>query len=594
MSRQLLLRVVPIALASASLASCRSPLDGDATASLRESVLDAIRQDLAAESDTSEPVEVERIASDLDLSVERIAELEQLSGAASYEDQPMPLGQDLLGDDGYEEVGISLEDAVASAVRNNLRTQAARLEPAIRAEDAIAADAVFDWTLFASGEYNRNDNPSAVPVVGGVPVGTGVVKNENSFGTLGVDKQTRYGGLVTISTTADVFNNQSEGFERFPDPARTADLDLVLSQPLLQGFGYDVNMAQVYLAQNSTESGVELLRRNLMDTITDVETAYWRLYLARQELLIRQRLLERGIQTRDALVGRLGFDVTQAQVADAVATVEFRRADLTRTRNFVRRRSDEFKALLNDPNYPLADERLLAPTEVPLDEAIQFSLLDAITSGITSRPEVRLAEIDIRDADIRRLVAKNATLPLLNLDARFNATGLDDDLSDAYSNAFQDDYYDSGLGLRFEQPIGNRGPEAALRRARLQRVQAVTLYRASVEEVILDIKTALRNVATSYQLIEQTHVSRLAAAENLRSLQAEEETIRSLTPEFLDLKLRRQENLALAEFQEVQALTDYAASLADLYRAMGVTLERNNVSVDTSTSIDDLETQSGY
>ena len=85
----------------------------------------------------------------------------------------------------------------------------------------------------------------------------------------------------------------------------------------------------------------------------------------------------------------------------------------------------------------------------------------------------------------------------------------------------------------------------------------------------------------NFQLIEQTRTSRLAAAENLRTLQAEEETIRSLTPEFLDLKLRRQDSLAIAEFQEVQALTDYSTALSDLYRAMGVTLERNGVVVET-------------
>jgi len=74
---------------------------------------------------------------------------------------------------------------------------------------------------------------------------------------------------------------------------------------------------------------------------------------------------------------------------------------------------------------------------------------------------------------------------------------------------------------------------------------------------IVEVKAALRGLVTNYQLIEQTRASRLAAAENLRTLMVEEETTRALTPEFLDLKLRRQETLAQTELGEALARTDF-------------------------------------
>ncbi len=47
------------------------------------------------------------------------------------------------------------------------------------------------------------------------------------------------------------------------------------------------------------------------------------------------------------------------------------------------------------------------------------------------------------------------------------------------------------LGLRFEHPLGNRAAEAELRRARLERSQAVLAYRATVQSIVLDVKRAL-------------------------------------------------------------------------------------------------------
>ena len=57
----------------------------------------------------------------------------------------------------------------------------------------------------------------------------------------------------------------------------------------------------------------------------------------------------------------------------------------------------------------------------------------------------------------------------------------------------------------------------------------------------------------------------------------QEQTIQSLTPDFLDLKFRRQESLANAEQSEVQALIEYNIALSSLSGATGTALERNNI-----------------
>ena len=100
-----------------------------------------------------------------------------------------------------------------------------------------------------------------------------------------------------------------------------------------------------------------------------------------------------------------------------------------------------------------------------------------------------------------------------------------------------------------------------------------------------DVKSALRDLQTNYILIGATKTSRIAAAEDVRTLLAKEQTIQGYTPEFLNLKLQRQEALAGAEQSEITALIDYNTAMAQLYTATGTGLERNGVSFSAPNAI---------
>ena len=75
---------------------------------------------------------------------------------------------------------------------------------------------------------------------------------------------------------------------------------------------------------------------------------------------------------------------------------------------------------------------------------------------------------------------------------------------------------------------------------------------------------------------------RLAQAENLRALLVDEQTIATLTPEFLALKFQRQQELANAQQQEIQALVDYNGAIAQLWQAMGTGLQMNRVELQVT------------
>ena len=130
-----------------------------------------------------------------------------------------------------------------------------------------------------------------------------------------------------------------------------------------------------------------------------------------------------------------------------------------------------------------------------------------------------------------------------------------------------------------------------LRLRSLERLQSVITYRDVIRQVTGTVKSSLRDVLDSYRLIAQLRAARLAGAEQLRSLEAREKTVQALTPEFLDFKLRTQEDLASREREELAALTQYNTSLAILSRETGTALQRNRIRFEVPRNI--LEQQPG-
>jgi len=134
--------------------------------------------------------------------------------------------------------------------------------------------------------------------------------------------------------------------------------------------------------------------------------------------------------------------------------------------------------------------------------------------------------------------------------------------------------------LAFSQPIGNRAAEAQYRQARLQRSAAVISYQSAIENAVFAVKTSLRGVTTSYELIDQTRASRLAAAESVRSLAVLEQTLAALTPEFLQTKFVAQDRLATSYLAEIESMVNYNTAMARLYNAMGTGLTMNRIEIE--------------
>lgn len=518
---------------------------------------------------------------------ERREELDTIGPAPIGSPVDPYLSTDLYGAE-QGEFELNLRDAIHNAVEGNLGVQSSRLQPAISAQDVIAAEAAFDALFFGSVDLTKSDQPSTVPIVGVTTIGTGVTGSERYRYETGLRKLTRGGGTISLSTDLTRSQNNAPGISLSPDPAYLAALRFGLIQPLLRGFGERVNTATIHLSENAEQSEVEQLRSELLTVISRTEVAYWNLVFAWHDLVIQEWLVMVGEKVRDVLDRRRDFDTKPAQFADAVATVEQRKSNVIVARRQVRAASDFLKVLINDSRFPVGSEILIKPVDSLVELPIEYDLRDSLTSALANRPEVKQALLAIDDASIRQMLADNLRLPRLDLSAEIAYRGLDDDAGSSYSELSDARFIDYVVGVNFEIPLGNRVAEAGYRRSRLQRTGALISYRQVVQQVILEVKSALRDVITNYELIQARRSFRVAQAENLRTLLVEEETMAGLTPEFLNLKFQRQSGLATARQQEIQAIVNFDQSVAELYRAMGTGLKMNNITLEIGDHTDEF------
>jgi outer membrane protein TolC len=492
--------------------------------------------------------------------------------------QGLDLGTDLYGQD-FPEVVLSLKDAIRMAVGNNLGVQGARLQQGVTQAELVAAQAAFDANLVASTQGQFQNQPTQ-NFGGFLPSDFANQFRQWSFSS-GIETATVTGGSFNVGM-ASTYSQLYPANLYSNNPAWINSLQIGLSQPLLKGFGTDVNMAAIRLARNNDRRSLQQLRAQLLQLCRDVEVGYWQLVLARQRVVGTAWLVRVGVEVREVLAKRRAFDTTQAQYADAVAKVEDRKAQLIRAQREVAASVDRLKVLLNEPSLPVGEETMIVPVDFMVDQPLAFSLREAIGTAVEQSPVITQSLLAVDDAGIRQVVADNGRLPDLNLNAQFQFNGLEQGMGEAWQELTEAGFVNYLVGLNFSQPIGNRAGEANYRRARLQRSQAVLAYRAAVQQAIFQVKDALRSIDAQYRLIEQTRAFRLAQAENLRALLVDEQTIATLTPEFLALKFQRQQELANAQIQEILSLVEYNSAIAQLWQAMGTGLQMNRVELEVT------------
>jgi outer membrane protein TolC len=500
----------------------------------------------------------------------------------------------MTGSDALQgELPLSLQEAIALGVENNLDVEVVRHDPAIASYEHTAAWGVYEPEGFADFLYDSRETPIASSLQASQSLDEREVSGQAGVRSL----IPKLGWFLELGYSGNSLETNSSIASLSPEYRASATGRATL--PLLRGFLWGEPWVQVKLTGIGEGIAFDQFRLQLMDTLRQIEGAYWAVSATRQNLEVTLKSLETSKalleQTRSQY--EVGV-VSRVEVTEAEAGVADRQVRVIRAENTYRNRQDQLIDLILGTNLtPDSDLEV-----VPTDEASEYLLFDTDVEASTARafefrPELAIARQAIEQGEINVRFARNQWLPQLDVVAGYGYQGLAGATNDApdlfggqrapipiarrYS-ATDDDFF-SASGARSWQagavltiPLGNTTGRANLSRAQLQLRRTQTEARRQEQAIILQVRDAVRNLRSALEGIEAAEARVTAATEQLRAEQIRLEYGESTPFEVL----LREEDLVEAEQQLIVALQAYHDSVADLDRAQGTILADRNVVVE--------------
>jgi outer membrane protein TolC len=484
---------------------------------------------------------------------------------------------------------MTLQEIVHRAVINSNDIKVAAYQPAIDQTRVIEAEARFDPTFFANTQVQRIIKATPFNIAGAqtqVESGTNfsVQKETDYTASIGVRQQLESGGSIELRNQTQLtynpqlLNTSTFGTNFGHNPAIENEWVMQITQPLLRDFGNEINRARIVINRNNQRISLLDFRKQLEETIADMEKTYWDLVQAETVVKIQEDLVSETIDMARDLVGRRGpgGDVSRLQISQTEAQLDTRRTQLTRAKQRVKDLSDQLKRDMNDPEFAVSGPIIVLPASPPLEEQVHFDPKDVIDTALANRFELGEQQLRVDSATTALKVGKNNLLPSLNAAGSISVQGLGPNTADVLENQLQRDYVSWSFGVEYEIPIGNRAARATYQRALLQRAQAIASYAAAISTVTFDCSTAIRDVQISWEALSTDRQAVFSSADALSAV--DERYLREpRTPELLQLRLQFQDTYAQARRDEANSLASYNQALAKLELAKGTLLQYNNV-----------------
>lgn len=453
---------------------------------------------------------------------------------------------------------MKLMDVFQLALQQNLDIETTRFDPFnanLSIENEIAA---YYPTFNISSSQTATDKNS------------GNFTGSRSY-VVGLAQKLPYGGSLSFGETV------SEAYGTGADHTYTGTGPVLsLTQPILQGFGWDRNMAQIEVSRINKKVSLYSLRSKIESTLSSVNDAYWNLKFATEDLEIQKNNLTLATQ----LSGRTMALFNEGKIAE----IELAQTDAAVA-------SREEAVLVAEKAYEDAQEALqkllhlkfsfnIDPVEDPVFSPQPVSMEESLANALEKRPDYLQQVDNVKIAGINMMVAKNDKLPTLNLNAGLNlASDSQSAFGKAVSNASDNRGY--SIGLSYSIPLPNTAKKNAYTSSRIAKEKTDIALDSLKETVELETREAVRRVRTAEKRVKVTKISRELIE---KKLDAEEEKLIAGRSDHFTL-LTFHNDLTNAKNAEQKAIADYQKAVIFLKKTEGTLLEHLGIEFSEDSQV---------
>jgi outer membrane protein TolC len=400
---------------------------------------------------------------------------------------------------------------------------------------------------------------------------------------------------TSVSASWNTTKVSSNNLYNLLNPNSVANLNLTVTQHLLQGFGLAVNTRNIRIARNSQKITDMAFKQQVIVTVAQIIAAYWDLVSFGENVKVKEQAL--------ALSQRLYEDNKKQVEIGTLAPIEIVRAEsematnqqaLVNAQTQVLQQETLLKNALSRTGVasPSISEAHIIPTDrIRIPDLAQIEpAQDLVARALENRPEVAQGRIGIESTKIGLQGTRQELWPSLDVQASLQNNGLAGQLTPvggadqffiggfgtAMSQVFRRNFPNYSLGFQLNVPLRNRAARADMVMDQISLRQQELSQQRLINSIRVDVRNALIAVQQA-QAAYQAAVKARQLAEQVLDAEQKKYALGASTIFFV---IQYQRDLAQARSNEVAAESVSAKAQVQLDQAVGRTLEVNNISID--------------
>jgi outer membrane protein TolC len=389
------------------------------------------------------------------------------------------------------------------------------------------------------------------------------------------------GEVKHVSATTD-FHSNPDYLESYPSGIREtnnfmSDAGVTLRQHLLKDFWIDSARKTVLIRRKELSMSQQALKFQIMKTVLAVEVGYYDLIAARELIRVQEKTLglrrqlvaeiKRRVEVGD--LPPLDSDQAESQLQNTLTALSLAREAYATQQNHLKRLvTDNFRELA-DVDFQPTEVLVALPAEVNRSESFQHAL--------KNRPDLLEARLAIEKQAVVVKFQRNQLFPSLDVVGHYGGLAVEPGLGSAIDQVFRFSNPDYFYGVVISYPIGNSAARANYRTSQAAKQIAELQLKTAEEEVLVQIADCVNRLQSRLSQVSSTRKARSFAE---AALVAEQKKFQNgLSTSFFVLEF--QEKLTAARTAEVQALTEYNRTLAQMAFAEGSTLTKHHLALES-------------
>lgn len=319
-----------------------------------------------------------------------------------------------------------------------------------------------DPVFFTNYTHGKFSSPQANSVFTGT---TALVTNSHQYNT-GIQKQWMTGTTANLAYGSTSSRSNSPNADL--NPFTRNNVQFQLTQRLLQGFGLAVNNRNIRVAKNNLKVSDLTFKLQVITTVSSVINLYWDLVSFNQDVTVKQKAVDLAQKLyednkKQVEIGTLA----PIEIVRAEAEVARTQQDLTVSETQLLQQEAIIKNSLSRNGIAspsIADARII-PTDqirVPANEQLATTK-ELVDRAFANRPELEQTKLSITNTKIGLAGSKSALLPSLDANAGFTNNGLAGSVNDLPAPGgrarFVDPFFIGGYGSALAQLLRRNFPD---------------------------------------------------------------------------------------------------------------------------------------